>query len=157
MQSTISIKPHLKKFILKYLNTSEPIRIDSNNVHGKVFMAVSVAHPDASFKMIEDVYSESLTFFLNKDLVRMRPKKREMQKINVYFDRLFKEILFQWAISAISAGDSASDGLRNFLKYYNISEDDYPWLNAHRAWMRYRKREYKKDALKRRKNCPVVS
>lgn len=151
MEYTIYVKPHLKKFIPKYFNAKEPIKIDSTNVHGKVFTAVSVVMPDASIKNIsQNDYPCPITFFLNKDLNRIRPKKRDLHKLNVYFDKLFKEIMFQWVLSSISAGGYASDGIKNFLKYYNISEDDYSWNSAHRAWMRYYRKEYEKT-------CPLVS
>ena len=150
MELTIFVKPHLKKFLPKYLNTIEPIKIDSTNVHGKVFIAVSMTHPDVAIKFTEKEYPCPLSFSMNKDLIRIRPKKKDIQKINVYFDKLFKEIMFQWALSAIYSGGFASEGIRNFLKYYRISEDDYSWPNAHRAWMRYSRREYENT-------CPVVS
>ncbi len=145
MEIAINIKPHLKKFLLKYFNTSEPIPILSNNVHAKVFIAVAVVHPDAYQKFTKEEYNESIKFKLNYDLGRARPKPRELQKMNIYFDKLFKEMLYQWALSSLCAGDFASTGIRNFLSYYNISEDEYSWSVAHRAWQRYHKREYVKS------------
>lgn len=156
MQSTISIKPHLKKFLLKYLNTCEPVKLDSTHVLGKIFIAINTVHRDSNqIKFTEHEYRETLTFSFSTDI--KRPKKRDLNKVNIYFDMLFKDMMYQWALSELSSGGTASDGLRNFLKYYGISEDDYAWLNAHRAWMRYTKREYKKSKRQRHKCAAVVS
>ena len=145
MEYSIYVKPHLKKFLPRYFNTPEPIKIDSTNVHGKVFTAVSVVQQDTlKLDFTEDGYSKKISFFLSNDLKRIKPKKRDMVKINVYFNKLFMEIMFQWALSALHQGNTASDGLRAFMTYYRIDEDDYPWLSAHRAWMRYVKREHEK-------------
>ena len=151
MEYTIYVKPHLKKFLLRYFNTAEPIKIDSTNVHGKVFMAVSLVHKDAvNVKFSDQEYSSPLSFDLSHEMKRIRPKKRDLLKINIYFDKLFKEAMFQWTIATWEAGQTESDGLRNFLRYYRISEDEYSWLNAHRAWMRYKSAEFKKK-------CAVAS
>ena len=156
MKISISIKPHLKKFILKYLNTAEPVKLDGTHVLGKIFIAVNAVHHDShAMKFAEKEYSETITFAFSYDM--KRPKKRDLNKVNRYFDMLFKEMMFQWALSELASGGTASDGLRNFLRYYNISEDDYAWLNAHRAWMRYNKREYKKSRRERHKFEAEVS
>jgi hypothetical protein len=150
MEYTIYVKPHLKKFLPKYFNTKEPIKIDSTNVHGKVFVAVSVVQQDTLSKFSDQSYSDRLVFDLSHELQRIRPKKRDIQKINIYFDKLFKEIMYQWALASLMSGTYASEGLKNFLDYYRISEDDYSWNSAHRAWMRYYRKEYEK-------NCAIVS
>jgi len=144
MEYTIYVKPHLKKFLPRYLNTAEPIKMDSTNVHGKVFVAVGAAHPDAVIKYNQHEYPCELIFCLNDDMKRLRPKKKEMMKINIYFDKLFKEIMFQWVVATIRNGGYAVEGIKNFLEYYHISEDDYSWNNAHRAWMRYIRKDYEK-------------
>ncbi len=146
MEYHINVKPHIKKFVLKYLNTDEPVKIRNKDVHGKVFMSISWVQKDTrKIKFNDADYPETLAVDLNHDASRQRPRRRDLEKINVYFDKLFKEIMFQWILAAITSGDSASDGIRRFLKYYRISEDDYSWHSAHRAWMRYRKQEYKKS------------
>lgn len=145
MEIAINIKPHLKKFLLKYFNHPEPIPILSNNVHAKVFIAVAMVHPDVTQNFKNKEYSESLSFKLNYDLIRYRPKPTQLHKVNIYFDKLFKEIMYQWAISAQCSDNFASGGIRNFLKYYNIREDEYSWDVAWRAWQRYKNQEYTKS------------
>jgi hypothetical protein len=46
------------------------------------------------------------------------------------------------------AGVPAFPALKNFLKFYNISENEYSLENLHRQWQRYLERKYRKEKQK---------
>lgn len=151
MEITLYVKPHIKRFIPRYLNTPEPVFISLDSIHGKIFAASCFVNKDGSrIYEKDDAYSEVLVIDINKDLSRMHLNKAGIQKANIYLEKLFIETMCQWALASVHSGGFASDGIRNFLKYYRVSEDHYSWNSAHRAWMRYYRRENENS-------CPVLS
>ena len=142
---TISIKPHLKRFILKYYNTEEPLKIDSTEYLGDAFTSLGLAlNRSKRLGYTNKEYSETLDVQLNFELKNTILGERDYFEINNRLEKIFKSTMYQWALAYTHARSFAAKGIRDFLKYYRVdtlvSQD-----SAYRAWMRYHHREYERE------------
>ena len=147
MEYIISLKPHLKKFLLKKSQTQEPIKIESHDYLGDVFVSLGLASNRGKKPFLnKEQYPSTLVFEFNRELSRCQPTDRDLLDINKRLEKIFKESMYEWALCAIAMGSFSSKGIKAFLSYYNV-ENHYSWDTAYRAWMRYYHKEYEREKV----------
>ncbi len=136
------VNPRVKKFMEKeFKKADEPVFINSAEVKDSLFRVL--------FEMAQEYPSIISIKFQEYSQCVLPSPMGNLENINSLFDRELKKAMFQWIIDSIVSGGFAMSGIRRFLEHYNISEDDYAELSAHRAWMRYFHREYQKERRRR--------
>ena len=148
---TIPILPHLKKFILKFHRTNEPLKVEATNSVGIVLQRVVTNKKKVNPKDI-DRYTDRLRVDLNKVISNWECRPSYLIMFNVEYDRFFKECLFTWVLSQENMGINNSQAIKNFLEYYNIREDEYSWNTAFRAWTRWKNGEYSRIKAQKQKD-----
>ncbi|GHE64852.1 hypothetical protein [Roseivirga thermotolerans] len=139
----IKLLPHLKKFIPKFYKQSEPIKVDFNTSLGTAFH--SVLRKKFNYKKDRERYTSSLRFLLNQDLSKLSLEHQFLVQFNVEYDRIFKENLYSWVLGQSYLCTSDSQAVRNFLNYYNITEDDLKFESARTMYLRYKTDYFKKN------------
>lgn len=137
------ILPHLKKYIYTFyrLDKSEPVPVNMRSSIGIAMKHILREKKKVNKKDI-DRYSERVSFDLCDRLGRFQLKYSLVIQFNIEYDRVFKENLRQWVMAQFENGVNNRVAVMNFLKYYNIKEDEYSYESAYRDWLRFKRKEY---------------
>lgn len=155
----IPILPHLKKYLVKkfFSGHNAPYKIEENTLLGKQFMSVIIDGRKVDFIDKHLEMSEKLSVKLSQDMMDRSPRLAKLVTINYFVDKLFKEELISWILSAEYHGVRPFPASKNFLEYYSIEEAEYSHDAAYRLWMRWKNRDYNNSRQSRTKKPSVAS
>lgn len=88
-----------------------------------------------TYELLSEEIALSLPPVLHKKLLQ---KKRYLIAGN-YLHRVIYSKMIAFIEAQVLAGVSAQGALKNFLSYYNITEDDFGLDSAYQAWKRYKR------------------
>ncbi len=153
----VPIRPHLKKFILKHYKMEEPVPVQLPSLLGQ--QVFSLLRDRTRAKRINDKYTEVLTLVFCKEISRREVRLAKIILINHYFEKIFKSSMYLWTIAQDMEGRPAYHGIKDFLRYFGITEKEYSFESAHRAWLRYKNYEYHHDrnSVENEDLCPILS
>lgn len=145
-QYTISVFPHVKKFMLKtFPHDNGVFKIEEWNTLGSLVTLCLIdnrAWKNRNFSNDDDYFkdklTEQITIILNKEQMELSPREYKLMRVNSEMNRLFKEHLFTWVHSQYKVGMPAHKACRSFLEYYKLDPDgtEYNIDNAYKAWQR---------------------
>lgn len=147
----VPIAPHLKKFILKQYKYEEPVPVQLKTLLGQ--QVYSLLRDKTRQKTNYDKYTEELQLELSDMLSDFEYRLSKVVLLNVYFEKIFKSTMYTWILAQDMEGRPPYHGVRSFLKFYNITEEEYSSESAYRAWLRYKNNEYKKHRESRNKTA----
>lgn len=140
---TVPVYPHVKKFILKQYNLSEPVRTEEYKSLGKlVTLSLLDRRPHAEFNdQYRDRLKANLVICLTKEQSKLSPRLSKLMRINIHIDVLFKEHLLVWINSLGQDGIAPYTACRIFLEYYGIDENEYSLDAAYKYFQRTKSKE----------------
>jgi len=122
MTVTLNVSPLSKKILIRDFG-SNSIRITKRNPLYSLLNG-------SSEKSHEDLLTETITLEVVKP-----PKYYHNAGINLHRFHMHK--LMSYLHAQVLIGVCASVSLRNFYKYYSLTEDDYNQDSAYRRWQRF--------------------
>jgi hypothetical protein len=142
---------YLKKWITRKIQNDNPgpLKIEEDTLLGKQFMSIII---DARKKDVIDQHLEHthvIEVILSQDMMKRSPNLPRLVPINFFLDKLFKEDLRSWVLSARFYGIRPYPATKNFLEFYGIDESEYSHDAAYRYWQRWQSSQYKKDRKKK--------
>lgn len=144
---TVSILPHLKKFIYKFydLPKDQPVKVEMTSSMG---IAMKFALRDK--KKLHRNYSdklneESIQFELCHRLKKLSLSPALIKSFNQHYHRIFKEQMRLWVMAQWEVGINNRQAIMSFLKYFNIKENEYSYESAQRDWLRFKNKESKNN------------
>jgi len=151
-QFRVPVLPYVKKYLIKkfFAGDQGPHKIEEDTLIGKQFMSVII---DARKKDVIDrhiEFSETLEVVLSQDMLLRSPKVAKLITINYFLDKVFKEELIAWILSAQHYGIRPFPASKDFLEYYGIEECEYSHDAAYKIWTRWKNRDYGKKKSQRR-------
>jgi len=151
-QFRVPVLPYVKKYLTKkfFAGNHGPHKIEEDTLIGKQFMSVII---DARKKDVIDrhiEFSETLDVVLSQDMLLRSPNISKLITINYFLDKVFKEELIAWILSAQHYGIRPFPASRDFLEYYGIEEREYSHDAAYKIWTRWKNRDYDKKRSQRR-------
>ena len=150
----IPIRPHLKKFILKHYKMKEPVTVQLPSLLGQ--QVYSLLRDRTRPKRINDKFTDILTLELCDELARREVRLAKLILINHYFEKVFKSSMYLWTIAQDMEGRPAYHSIREFLRYFGITEKEYAFESAHRAWLRYKNSEYHLTRQPETEDCRAI-
>lgn len=146
----IPIKPYLKKFILIHYKLTEPVPLNISSLLGHQVYAMLVVKRKSLRS--NDVFTDNIEMEFRAPAIRkLAYRMGYVVRINHYFDKIFKDCMYTWAMAQDSVGYPPYQGLRDYLRHYGIKEEEYSFENAYRAWMRYKNEVEQKNKSKSQK------
>lgn len=148
----------MKKYLAKKFFSGRkrgPYKIEEDTLLGKQFMSVII---DARKKDVIDKhiqFSEHIEVILSQDMAARSPKISKLTSINFFLDKVFKEDLIGWILSAQYYGMRPFPASKDFLAFYGIEENEYSHDAAYKFWMRWKNSEYDK-IKKESQRCPKL-
>lgn len=140
----IPVYPHIKKLLYyNVLDPKAPLRAEFHNRLGLTIRAI--LHSKAEKSQANDRMTETIQVEVNDWLSKMDHRVKKLVKINDYFDKDFKEIMFHSVRDQYHAGIPALQAVKIFLKRLEITEDEYSYETAYRCWLREKNFEYEKQ------------
>ena len=140
---TINVRPLVKKVILKSEATKEPISVQLNTFLGRLIHA-SVGKDTKKSKPADyDDYSETLTLELPTSITDYSYNRVKLSLVNETYYHKFKSDMFLFITAQRSAGLSIQNSIDNFLRYYNVKEEEYTPETVRREWNRYCQKQQK--------------
>lgn len=144
----IPVRPHLKKFALKYYGKdSEIITANKHTTLGIAVESILRNRYEVSITKI-DTYSDHLTLELNQDSSNLELRIRRLAYLNYILDKEFKKAMELFVIAQMMNFIPALTAVKNFLKYYQITESEYGSDSAYRQWLRMHNNEYTRKSAK---------
>jgi hypothetical protein len=113
----------------------EPIQIRLNTILGKL-ICTSVGAKSKS-EMIGEPYEDKITVILPKSISDYSVNRIKLSAINRTVYLQFKDRMFTFIQAQTLAGFSVEQAIRNFVKYYGISNDLYCQDTIRREWNRH--------------------
>jgi hypothetical protein len=145
-QFKVPVSAYLKKYLAKkfYQGNKGPYKVEEDTLLGKQFMSIIIDGRKKDFidKHIE--YSETISVILSQDMILRSPKITKLVTINYFLDKVFKEDLIGWILSAQHYGIRPFNASKDFLAYYDIEETEYSRDAAYKLWNRWKNRDYDK-------------
>lgn len=146
----IPIKPYLKKFVLKRL--PEPYHANNKEYFGMFLIKLlRDKQKDAQYDNWNENYTERIHIELpNQHVFRKCAKNINgfmIMKFNGFIRELFFEKLFDFIHLRTLYADNVvmvSQAIREFCQYYDLTEEDIPYMtlrrNYHRLFNEYKKK-----------------
>lgn len=157
----IPVLPHVQKYVSKKFfngNNHGPYKIEEHALLGKIFMAVIIDGRKADFIDKHLEMTGKLHVKLSQDMLKRSPRMNKLVTVNFFLDKLFKDALIDWILSADHYGIRPFPASKDFLQYYGIEEAEYSHDAAYRHWIRWKNSEYnKKHGQLRTKKGSIVS
>ncbi len=141
---TISIKPHLKKFLLNRFKQKEgPIDVTMNNFLSELIHDI---WRDGRRKVNgNDAYTDCIEIRVTQFFERRSLTPYQLSRLNLKLDKMFRECMYIWIESQRNIGVPAYKASEGFLKYMGIKESEYSKETAYRSWSRYINKEYHRN------------
>jgi hypothetical protein len=134
----VPVSAYVKKYLAKkFFNGNKgPIKIEEDTLLGKQFMSIIIDARNKDFidKHIE--YTETIDVILSQDMMSKSPRIHKLVAINFFLDKLFKEALVDWILSAQHYGVRPFPASKDFLAHYGIDENEYSHDAAYKYWTR---------------------
>ncbi len=140
---SIPMKPHIKKFVLYALDKREPIQVTERQFLGSAIMKALQEKRLHRFDRVLDLYTDSISVILNKEMRERSPKRAKLLFINVELDIHFASSLIFWVKAQMKMGSPANEACKNFLATLKIDETEYSYDAAYKVWQRYNERNRK--------------
>jgi hypothetical protein len=145
----IPILPHLKKFINKFYQfNGEPFEVTLDNPIGIAMKHVLKDRKKVDLKLVERC-TTTARFQLASDFTKYELRMSFICQFNREFDRIFKNMMYLWIMAQFEVGINNRVAVKNFLRQFEISDNEYSYESAYRAWSRYKKDEYRRIKNKR--------
>jgi hypothetical protein len=142
MKIKIPVKPHIKKFILKSFRSAEPLRIEEDSLLGKHCMSLLIDRRQGKAPNYNDLQTATLQLDLSAELSKRTPSVKKLERLNLYFEKLFKHSLYTWVHACAACQVNPYNATRTFVEYFDFDENQYTHDAAQRAWLRYKNNEY---------------
>lgn len=140
----IPVYPHVKKLLLyNVLDPEKPLKAEFHNRLGLTIRAI--LHSKAEKSSANDRMTELLKVEINDNISNMDHRLKRLVKINDYFDKDFKEIMMHSIRDQMHSGIPALQATKNFLRRIGVTESEYSYESAYRAWLREKNFEYEKQ------------
>ena len=139
---TIPICPHIRKFILKYYNVTEPVTVKMGTLLATRFNYVFRMKQKRYNRKIERI-TEEMTFRLCYDLYRLNNDVNKGILINNEMDQMFRACLCHWVQAYQFLRIPERKGVKDFAKFYELSEDDFGLESLYKIWMRFKNRPHR--------------
>jgi hypothetical protein len=155
----IPILPYLKKYVVKkfFDGHSPPYKMEEDTLLGKQFMSVIIDARKIDFIDRHLEMSDRLSVKLSNVMAERSVTLAKLVPINFFLDKIFKEELITWILSADYHGIRPFPAIRNFLAYYSIEEREYSLDAAYRHWLRWKNKDYHTLQVNGKKNPRPVS
>ena len=141
------IYPHLKKFILKFydLREGEVVQVGMNNSIG-----IAMKHVIREKKPLQrdiEKMTDRIQFELCTDIAHCEIRYSYIIAFNKSYNKVFKDHLILWIKAQAKAGINARQSVINFLKEYELDENEYSYDSAYRHWTRFKSPKKRREKL----------
>lgn len=126
----VPIQTHLKKFITKQYGT--PFKIDLSSVLGQM-VSLHISGKSSVKKRIIGCNDYMEVTISNRHATRGEVRISYISMLAYATDRLFKEQMYIFVKAQEMSGFSKWQAATNFLKYFDIREDEYNIDSLYRA------------------------
>ena len=128
----------------------------------------SILHKHLKFVPVENCNESSQSNFKRKpnDTLQIYLPRRVFARIKKngcwneyaqYIDDCYNEQLNYFIMGAVMNGGTASQAIRNFCNFHNITEDDYSFDAAYKSWQRFEIKQKRNVPLLAQKNVPTLN
>jgi hypothetical protein len=142
----IPVSAYLAKYMMRkfFQDNKGPFKIEEDTLLGKQFMSIIIdaRKKDVLDKHIEHTYT--IEVILSQDMMKRSPNAAKLVTINFFLDKVFKEDLIGWILSASFYGIRPYRSCKDFLAFYSIDENEYSHDAAYKLWQRWNNADYKK-------------
>ncbi|HEY3406435.1 MAG TPA: hypothetical protein VGK59_23770 [Ohtaekwangia sp.] len=149
--TTIPTRKHLKKFLLRYYDTREPVMIDNHTSLGRAVLSALVL----KMQYVPDGHdhNDTLQLQLSSRVTERTLRTKQLITINNHLDEMFEEALITWIHAQGTEGVNPNLACKSFLSFFKIEESEYSYDAAYKRWQRFKTRAAEKLKKNQRK-CP---
>ena len=142
MEVFVKCTPFVKKIILKQ-EGPEPIQVRLDSILGRV-IHTTVGRGKGKAQGYED-FPESLHLVLPKSVTKYSWNRVKLTLLGDMYYQIFQREMIVYIEAQIQAGLRIKDAIENFYQYYGITDFEYQYGSARRAWNRHKNESEKKD------------
>lgn len=146
--TTISIKTHLKKFMLKHFDEAEPFKLDSNTSIGKKLL--SSVKEKREYENMNEQVTDTIQLKLSTRFAARAPRAKHLTYLNTLLEEMFRESLILWVYAQGEQGVNPNQSTKGFLRFYGIEEREYSYDAAYKIWQRFKASSVKKVRIFKR-------
>jgi hypothetical protein len=155
----VPVQAYLKKYIIKrfFAGSKGPYKIEEKPLLGKLFMSCII---DGRKQDCIDTHLEKNTFIeviLSQDMLDRSPQPKKLQSIAFFIDKMFKESMIDFILTAQIYGVRPFNSVKDFLQEYGIEEHEYSSEAAYKLWLRWKNKDHEKNVRQKRTKLPSVS
>lgn len=135
----IPMATYIKKYVVKkfFNGSAPPYKFEESSLIGKQLMSIIIDRRNAQgYHIPRDDFFEMQ---LNYEMLIRSPRIRKLALINKYLEKLFKEELIAWILSAKYHGIDPYRASKNFMTFYDIDEKEYSLDAIYKCWLRSKK------------------
>jgi hypothetical protein len=148
----VPVQAYLKKYIVKrfFAGSKGPYKIEEKPLLGKLFMAALI---DGRKQDCIDTHLEKTTYIeviLSQDMLHRSPQPKKLQSLAFFMDKMFKESLIDFILTAQLYGVRPFNSVKDFLQEYGIEEHEYTSDAAYKLWLRWKNKDHEKIVRQKR-------
>lgn len=147
-QITIYVSSFSKKILQTRYGEIEPFKISRSDGIYHHLTAEPLKQNKTTFTKINKLLQETVKIQISDTLFRRLKACKRNVYVGEHLHKIMQEKMLEFVEAQVLVGLPAQRALKNFLEYYNISEDDYSLETAYTAWKRFKNNFHPKNDKK---------